>query len=698
MNGLEDPRNDFRFLNREGRWLDFTWEGLELRADGALQLLSLPSFANALPAHTEGPEGPAGIAIDIDGVVFFSDPAAGRVWRSGGCFTGAEVVPCLGKLDKPRGLLIPPHRRALFIADSGAGRVSLFDPESFELLDAWDGFGEPWSLATDPDGNVYVVEHGARRIRKFGYTGDPVPGFWDNVQASGTISEPAEVAFAGGVLFVLDLASGSVWLFQPDGNAVLDSDGYPVAVRSELIQQPVGLAASESAVYVGDNRRGAILVFRKKSGRYVLAGEARGYRGAIAALALDGKGGLLAGTAGGAEPLALSVFGGFAGRGAMLSRALSIPNRTPQWTRLQARFAEHLPVGAHVQLYTRTSDSSLDPVVDLSAADPFSGPEWLAFDLDLTDLYIGGEPRKHLWIGARFMGDGASSPELSQMRIEFDHAGYERQLPEIYRENGPSKDFFVRFLALFESFFAEVEQNIGELPALFDPMAIGKESLPWLAGFLALDLSEDMPEQAQREAVAAAFARYARRGTADGLREALAAAAVNAIVEEPAVRTNWWLLPHPSRACTDKGWEDGASSILGFTTVLAAAEPQGAVVGTTATLDRSHLIGEDEFGTPLFDDVAHQFSVLVYRGEVDTPRKMAEVKAILERERPAHTAYHLCVIEPAMRVGFQSRLGIDTVVAGDLQPSRLGEGRELVLAGQPAGRLGSATVGGTARL
>jgi hypothetical protein len=65
---------------------------------------------------------------------------------------------------------------------------------------------------------------------------------------------------------------------------------------------------------------------------------------------------------------------------------------------------------------------------------------------------------------------------------------------------------------------------------------------------------------------------------------------------------------------------------------------------------------------------------------------------VIEREKPAHTVYHLCVIEPKMRVGFQARIGIDTVVAGPIRPSSLGGqtrlGKETALGGAAAGRIG----------
>jgi hypothetical protein len=87
------------------------------------------------------------------------------------------------------------------------------------------------------------------------------------------------------------------------------------------------------------------------------------------------------------------------------------------------------------------------------------------------------------------------------------------------------------------------------------------------------------------------------------------------------------------------------------------------VVGTSATLGQSHLTRGDDLGAVLFEDVAHQFCVQVYCAELTRPGALADVQAVLERERPAHTTYHLCVIEPCMRVGVQARVGIDAIVA-----------------------------------
>ena len=106
---------------------------------------------------------------------------------------------------------------------------------------------------------------------------------------------------------------------------------------------------------------------------------------------------------------------------------------------------------------------------------------------------------------------------------------------------------------------------------------------------------------------------------------------------------------------------------------------------------------------PLFDDVAHQFSVQVYRGQLQCAETLPQVHAVIEREKPAHTSYHLCILEPRMRVGFQARVGIDTIVAGAPAPSTLGDqmvlGADTALGGQPAGRIGERSqVGVTTRV
>jgi phage tail-like protein len=399
-----------------------------------------------------------------------------------------------------------------------------------------------------------------------------------------------------------------------------------------------------------------------------------------------------------------------------------------RWHRLQA-IAKALPANAHLDLYAFVSnDLTKHPTVDPNSADPFSDPKWQSIDyttnLDVTDLFIGpatassqdetlGGRAKYLWIGALFTSDGSASPWVSQLRVEFDYPSYAQNLPAVYRNTAGCGEFLSRLLSLFDSFFSRVEWEIESLPALFDPAAAPRQFLRWLAGCMGLNLDDNWDDETQRRIIARIFELSGKRGTAEGLRECLRLlAGVDATVEEPLLHAAWWALPSSGDCCRscaessgsgDATWQGAENSLLGWTTMLAPAQPQGVVVGTSAVLDQSHLISDEDFGAPLFSDVAYQFSVEVYRSQVMCPETLANVRAIIEQEKPAHTAYHLCIIDPRFRVGFQSRLGIDTVVAGQQRSLSLGTeqclGLDSVLAGSPPSLLGTETrLGATTRL
>lgn len=343
-------------------------------------------------------------------------------------------------------------------------------------------------------------------------------------------------------------------------------------------------------------------------------------------------------------------------KGVLYSNAIRFDDRKLKWHRIQASAKVN---DGHIQFFLYTSDEeSNPPQVRLDQENPFSDPKWRRMPIDIMDLLIGIDAFYCLWIGACFWGEG-KKPILYQIRVEYDHETYLNQLPIIYSRNQKT-DLIARFLSLFESSFDEIEKKIDNLSTLFDPSAISSEFLPWLAQWLALDIDEDWDESKKRQVITKAFEIYGWRGTPKGLRRALKLfAGIDARIEEPILNASWWSL-------SDIQIENqNFPSILGFNTMLLPASAQGAVVGTTATLDQSHLITDEEFGAPLFEAYAHQFSVQIYLNESISNEKLNKIRELIDREKPAHTIYHLCVIKPRMRVGFQSRIGIDTIVGGE---------------------------------
>lgn len=683
----------FRYLNDDGVWPRFHWRGLALGGDGSLRLAGLPLFDGSLPAGLDAlaavqPAG--GVAIDADGSIYFSDPVTSTVSEIEGCFGIVEAVPCLGgqgagvtQFDAPAGLAIARRRHALYVADAGNHRVQIFDLASMALAEVLEGFDRPVSLSLDEAGQLYVADTGTQRVDLITVSGDRLGAFGDMVKASGHADDPCAVASDDGRVYVLDRLTHEIAVFSPHAMIEVVATG---------IDQAVAFAVVGGTLCVGDPSRRRIAVWsREQCGAWRHNGDVAGYEGPVGAIAPDLGGGLLVSPGGGVAPLHLVLDASHAAEGWLWSDAITFDTLAHAWNRLHA--SVDLPAGTHVQFFIATGTPGTPPPAP--AADGSFALPWRAVGIDVSDFFIDledGAKTQALWLGARFGNDLHSTPALSQARVDFDQSSYLPDLPAIYREPSTAGNFLLRYVSLFESFFDELETKTGNLPALLNPASAPTDALPWLATFLALPLPQVQDEATQRASIAGAFVRDARRGTVAGLRDALRIeAGVRALIDEPLQALGWWAMPSPSTSCRpgEAGtWADGGDSILGFNTVLPSSEPQGAVLGTTATLDRSQLITQDDFGAPLFEGAAYRFLVRLYPGDLHCTGKLDEVRAIVEREKPAHTLYDLCVIESGLRVGYQASLGIDTLLGGGpAEPARLGEGA-LVLGGQPRARLG----------
>lgn len=183
-----------------------------------------------------------------------------------------------------------------------------------------------------------------------------------------------------------------------------------------------------------------------------------------------------------------------------------------------------------------------------------------------------------------------------------------RLLPAIYQEQPAVRALFEAFeTVLFDGTeeWQGMAATIAALPQLSDARRTPPEFLPWLAGWVGLDLPPDLPEDVQRDLVTHAVPLYQRRGTRAGLQHLLdIVTGQRARVEEPD---------------------------------LAGFRVGSAIVGRTTRVGR---------------DRPHYFEVVLDVGGADAPaadRLERLTRHFVDASKPAHTHYAVTVVDGTVR-------------------------------------------------
>lgn len=130
-------------------------------------------------------------------------------------------------------------------------------------------------------------------------------------------------------------------------------------------------------------------------------------------------------------------------------------------------------------------------------------------------------------------------------------------------------------------------------------------------------LRQDATEAQQRRLIANAISLYRLRGTAEGIRQVLAAYDIGVEIDEDL-----------------EAFQIGVHSTLGLDTRINGGAPYAFRV-------RAHL--------PVPDPA--QLHLLRQR-----------ITAIVDAEKPAHTFYELSIDSPRLQIGVTSTIGVDTML------------------------------------
>ncbi len=617
-------------------------------AAGALRL----GDANATAIQPSEPGGtfggltrPTGLAVGPDGRLFLADPTAHVILTytvAQAAFTPLwpardEDPPDGYTLRGPRGVAIS-RDGDLVVADTGHARVIVY---------TWPGLavrhiielpnGEPWDLAYDAHGRLYVANAAGGRVWRFDRLWRPDVAY---AGGQGVLAGPRHLAVdSADRVLVLDTVLRAI--------VELDEDGEPAAVES----QRTVLEANGAPLPALDPPRHARTFpppLRVDGPDLWLPQDARPNCPALplTGLTVDRRG-RLAGT--GLLLLARPATVRYPRTGRYITVALDSEIVNCAWHRLVLDAS--VPTGTSLTVRTFTASSALEPARILELSDSRWSRPLRITEHDWPEVLIQSPPGRCLWVRLDLTSTGDATPLVRAMTLYAPRQSSLAYLPPVFREDAVSADFLDRFLSYTDTIYDEIESQIERFTGYLDPDGVpAGEFLAWLGSWLDIRFLAEWPDATRREFVRRAIVLHKKRGTVAGLQAVLRLHA-NLTFPHPVIVEHFRLRNYVQNR------EPGTSDLVDGQPYLA--------------------------GLPLLpgsSTMAHHFTVVVPAPVVPDNAAQVTFSRLITELKPAHTDFVLRIVQPGVRIGCQSTVGIDALI-GPYPSAAVGEMR---LAGSSA--------------
>jgi phage tail-like protein len=634
------PPHDPTFLLLDGRvgWQQASLEHVEITAnDGSLALQPVPGSGRSLTepgGSFGGLTTPANVAIGPDGSVYQLDQQECVLQRLDPCECKFETVPCTAgkgkkarQLNDPKGIGICNGN--LFICDTGNHRLSVFALRSFILRAHWSppkhanlaNEWKPFDVAFDGRGRVFVTDPANGCIHRF-----HASGYWETCfRGFGDVTHLA--IDCNDHLYVVEKNT-------PNVVRVVDVDGRDLGFASRVADL---IPLFPLPCYVTDEANKKDIY--PASGKY-------------------------------------------------LSRPLDSKLYRCVWHRIVLR--GRIPFGSRVRIETYTAEAEASLIQIQNLPPEAWETQQVVKEIDGEwDCLVRSGGGRYLWLQLTLLSKGAVTPVIENVRVEFPRVSLRRFLPAVFGVEPTSADFTDRFLSIFDTTLRSIERHVDQQARLFDPDSTPAESskgrpdfLTWLGTWIGVTMDRHWPEAKRRKLLKQATQLYNLRGTREGLRRQLLLLLDMDLCcagDQPVTRC----LPAPNNCQPVEkkpcAWQPpplilehfqlrrwlfvGAGRLGDHAVLWGKRIVNRSQLNEGAQLDRTQLLtAQDPFRDP-FHVYAHKFTVFVPASIAKSDRQRKSLETLLKAERPAHTVSQLEFVAPRFRIGVQSMIGFDSVVA-----------------------------------
>ena len=303
-----------------------------------------------------------------------------------------------------------------------------------------------------------------------------------------------------------------------------------------------------------------------------------------------------------------------------------------------------------VQVYT--SDRVIDDS-ELAGLD-WSAPFVISTDRGFTqpELLIQSGAGRYLRIKIDLLGDGRSTPEIRSLLLFGPRESSLHYLPPPFHQDAESRYFLDRLLSYFDTVQEEIRFLIRDFTRYLDPYGVPAGAfLDWLGQWFDWQFYAQWPDALRREMLANSIEFFQRRGTVAGIKQMLQWH-TGLSGEQPQIIEHFRLA-----AAVDRQQDEACPLFIGEKPLL--------------TEHRS----------------AHWFTVVLPVSAVPNAEAQRQIKQLITAQKPAHTAFQLCIFNPGVRIAKQSTIGVDTWL-GHYPQAPLGDmiiGQSANLAAPPRG-------------
>jgi phage tail-like protein len=646
-----------------------------------------------------GLQGATGVAVDTENRVYILDGQACLLKRFDPCQQRFVTLPCVGgqgthprQLQAPHGLAISCGNN-IYIADTGNCRVQIFSIKGLALRDILGPFKvektaagiaispavpvvtpgspdgcsatvtfpagtwQPWDVVVSNRNWTYVSDYANGLVHVF----DP-HGCWKTAYTGAGGNNPP---FVKPTRLALD-KEGRTYVLQEslDYAVVLNPDGsFASAIRrpSDVPGHfcPVGIAVDVNGnLCLGDCITQKFYFYEPDGDGGWCSTSCAPCQGALTESLIFDLSGNPVFVDAAQRVCQLSLPSAFPASGTYYSCALDSKTYRCLWHRVVLRGCVPQGTAIRVDTFTAEADKTIDEIESLPESRWATGQLATGIPACEWDCLSLSPPGRYLWLRLTLEGDGSATPVLEKVKVYYPRASSLQYLPGVYKEDQVSGDFTARFLSIFDTLRNRTSVQITDIARYFDPKATpanppnvaGPDFLGWLAGWLGLSLHNNWPVRKRRELVRQAHKLFDLRGTPEGLKLMieLYSGFKPRILE--LFRLRRWLVVDSSRL-------GDQSSVLGKNIMNRLQIGENSKVGSFQLID---------YGNPsldFFNSYAYQFVVIVPRWPGASEADRMALQQIIEMGKPAHTQAQLRWDEPRFRIGLQSLVGVDTVLA-----------------------------------